>query len=632
MKRLSRKQKRMLLRILLSALLFFPLLALKESGLWDFFGDPYFELLLFLVPYFVIGYDVLFRALSNIFHGRVFDECFLMTVATVGALVLGFLPGGSTENAEAVGVMLFYQVGEFFQSVAVGKSRRSIKELLKLRPDVAYLALENGEIIEADPCDVAIGSVILVRPGDRIPLDGEVIEGESMLDTSALTGESLPREVERGDAVVSGCVNLNGVLRVRTTKTSEESTVSRILQVVEESSAAKAKSERFITRFARYYTPTVVLLAVALALIPPLFTGFVFVPWITRALTFLVVSCPCALVISVPMSFFGGIGGASRRGILVKGANYLEALASVETVVFDKTGTLTKGSFSVARIVPSERADEQTLLSIAARAERYSTHPIAQSILRAYGELPADDGGDAIEEIAGRGVRAVFDGRNYYVGNAALLDSIGCTYSAPGAIGTHVYVADSEGYLGCIVIADEEKEDAIEAIAALKRLGVKKTAMLTGDRTAVAEEIALRLGVDSVRAELLPDEKVRAFEQILEETERGATVAFVGDGINDAPVLARADVGIAMGAFGSDAAIEAADVVLMDDKPLLVAEAVTIARKTVRIVRQNIAFAIGIKVLVMIFAVFSVASLWLAVFADVGVAVLAILNAMRTMR
>ena len=622
----------MLLRILLSAFFFFSLLIVKECKLWDFFGNPYFELLLFLFPYFVIGYDVVFKAFWNIFHGRIFDECFLMTLATVGAFVLGFLPGGSTENAEAVGVMLFYQVGEFFQSVAVGKSRRSIKELLKLRPDVAYLAMENGEILDCDPCDVAIGSTILVRPGDRIPLDGEVIEGESTLDTSALTGESLPCEVNPGSTVVSGCVNLNGVLRVRTTKTAEESTVSRILQVVEESSAAKAKSERFITRFARYYTPTVVLLAVVLAIVPPLFTGFLFVPWITRALTFLVISCPCALVISVPMSFFGGIGGASRRGILVKGANYLEALATLEAVVFDKTGTLTRGRFSVVGVFPAERTDRHTLLSIAAQAERYSTHPIAQSILRAYGELPPDDGGAVVEEISGRGVRAVLGGQAYYVGNATLLDSIGCTYSLPDVVGTYVCVADNEGYLGCIVIADEEKEDAAATVTALKSLGVKKTTMLTGDRRAVAEEIAARLGVDVARAELLPDEKVRAFEEILKEAERGATVAFVGDGINDAPVLARADVGIAMGAFGSDAAIEAADVVLMDDKPSRIIEAVTIARKTVRIVRQNIAFAIGVKALVMILAVFGAASLWLAVFADVGVAVLAILNAMRAMR
>ncbi len=622
----------MLFRILHSALLFFPLLFVKELELWDFFGDPYFELVLFLVPYFVIGYDVLYKAFWNVLHGRVFDECFLMTVATVGALVLGFLPGGSTENAEAVGVMLFYQVGEFFQSVAVGKSRRSIKELLKLRPDVAYLVSENGEPVEVDPAEVSVGSVILVRPGDRIPLDGEVLAGTSALDTSALTGESLPREVFEGDSVVSGCVNLSGVLRVRTTRTAEESTASRILRIVEESSAVKARSERFITRFARYYTPTVVLLAVALAVVPPLFTGFGFVPWITRALTFLVVSCPCALVISVPMSFFGGIGGASRRGILVKGANYLEALASVDTVVFDKTGTLTKGSFSVVGICPSERIDERALLLLAARAERYSTHPIAESLLRAYGaELP--DGGDAsqVEELSGRGVRAVFDGRTYYVGNATLLDSIGCAYPTPDVVGTCVYVADDEGCLGYIVIADEEKEDAREAILALSRIGVKRTVMLTGDRRAVADAVAARLGVGEVRSELLPDEKVRAFTELAKGSE-GGTLVFVGDGINDAPVLARADVGIAMGAFGSDAAIEAADIVLMDDSPLLVSEAVRIARRTMRIVRQNIVFAIGVKVLVMALAAFGVASLWLAVFADVGVAVIAILNAMRAMR
>lgn len=623
----------MLIRILLSAVIFFPLLILKETGAWDFFGDPYAELSCFLLPYVIIGYDVLWKAIRNILRGRVFDECFLMTVATVGALVLGFLPGGTTENAEAVGVMLFYQVGEFFQSVAVGKSRRSIASLMELRPDIANLVTGDGETVETDPAEVEIGSTILVRPGERIPLDGKVLDGFSMLDTAALTGESLPREVAPGDTVVSGCVNMSGVLRIRTTKEFGESTATKILEIVENSSAVKAKSERFITRFAHYYTPIVVFAALALALIPPFFTGFDFVPWITRALTFLVVSCPCALVISVPMSFFGGIGGASRRGILVKGANYLEALASVETVVFDKTGTLTKGSFSVVEIIPASEIGEKELLSIAAHAERYSTHPIALSLREAYGEELSPVQEFSVEELPGRGVRAVLDGgQAYYVGNAALITSIGYGLPACDAVGTLVHVADEREYLGCIVIADEPKADAREAISALKRLGVKRTVMLTGDRSAVAEAVAGEVGVDTVKAELLPADKVRAVEELLRDTPEKATLLFVGDGINDAPVLARADVGVAMGAFGSDAAIEASDVVLMDDKPTRIAEAIRIARRTVRIVRQNIAFAIGVKVLVMVLAAFGAASLWLAVFADVGVAVIAILNAMRAMR
>ncbi len=623
----------MLIRILLSAVIFFPLLILKETGAWDFFGDPYAELSCFILPYVIIGYDVLWKAIRNILRGRVFDECFLMTVATVGALLLGFLPGGTTENAEAVGVMLFYQVGEFFQSVAVGKSRRSIASLMELRPDIANLVTSDGETVETDPEEVAIGSTILVRPGERIPLDGEVLDGFSMLDTAALTGESLPREVAPGDTVVSGCVNMSGVLRIRTTKEFGESTATKILEIVENSSAVKAKSERFITRFAHYYTPIVVFAALALALIPPFFTGFDFVPWITRALTFLVVSCPCALVISVPMSFFGGIGGASRRGILVKGANYLEALASVETVVFDKTGTLTKGSFSVVEIIPASGIGEKELLSIAAHAERYSTHPIALSLREAYGEELSPVQEFSVEELPGRGVRAVLDGgQAYYVGNAALITSIGYGLPACDAVGTLVHVADEREYLGCIVIADEPKADAREAISALKRLGVKRTVMLTGDRSAVAEAVAGEVGVDTVKAELLPADKVRAVEELLRDTPEKATLLFVGDGINDAPVLARADVGVAMGAFGSDAAIEASDVVLMDDKPTRIAEAIRIARRTVRIVRQNIAFAIGVKVLVMVLAAFGAASLWLAVFADVGVAVIAILNAMRAMR
>lgn len=625
----------MLTRILLSAVIFFPLLILKETGAWDFFGNPYVELAFFLVPYFLIGYDVLWKALRNILRGKVFDECFLMTIATVGALVLGFLPGGTTENAEAVGVMLFYQVGEFFQSVAVGKSRRSIASLMELRPDVANLVTDDGETTQVNPAEVTVGSMILVRPGEKMPLDGEIVDGFSMVDTAALTGESLPREVAPGDAVVSGCVNMSGVLRIRTTRAFGESTATKILEIVENSSAVKAKSERFITRFAHYYTPIVVLAALALALIPPLFTGFDFVPWITRALTFLVVSCPCALVISVPMSFFGGIGGASRRGILVKGANYLEALASVDTVVLDKTGTLTKGSFSVVEIRPAMFTSTEEVLWIAAHAECYSTHPIAVSLRKRFGDAIDRERVSSVEELPGRGVRATFDGSEIrYVGNAALMRELGVDYPEFGAdaIGTVVYVATDRVCLGYITISDEPKEDAAEAIGALKRLGVRRTVMLTGDRRTVAEKVAERLSIDSVYAELLPADKVRVVEELLANVSDKATLAFVGDGINDAPVLARADVGIAMGAFGSDAAIEAADVVLMDDKPTRIAEAITIARKTVRIVRQNIVFAIGIKVLVMVLAAFGFASLWLAVFADVGVAVIAILNAMRAMR
>ena len=623
----------MLARILAASLCFFPLLIIHEAGLWDFFGNPCFALACFLVPYFLIGYDVILKAIRNLLRGQLFDECFLMLVATVGAFVLGFLPDGSAEHAEAVGVMLFYQVGEFFQSVAVGKSRRSIADLMDIRPDSANLVTDSGDIVETDPTDIPIGSTILVRPGERIPLDGTVLEGISALDTAALTGESIPRDVAAGDPVVSGCVNLSGALKLRTEKEFGESTVSRILDLVENASDAKAKSERFITRFAHYYTPAVVFSAIALALIPPLFTGFHFVPWIARALTFLVVSCPCALVISVPLSFFGGIGGASRRGILIKGSNYFEALASVDTVVFDKTGTLTHGKFSVTEICPAPDTDPAALLSLAAHAELHSTHPIAVS-LRTACEMPLDPArlSDVTEHL-GRGISARVGGASVLVGNAALMEAhaIRTDPKSDHAIGSVVHVARDGAYCGFIVISDTVKETAADAITSLRRLGIHKTVMLTGDRREAAERIAAALSIDSVSPELLPADKVTEVDALLKRQSGGKALAFVGDGINDAPVLARADVGIAMGAFGSDAAIEAADIVLMDDDPARIADAIRIARKTSRIVRQNIVLAISVKVLVMLLAAVGFASLWLAVFADVGIAVIAILNAMRTM-
>lgn len=620
----------MLVRIVLASLCFFPLLILHEASLWDFFGNPYFELACFLVPYLLIGYDVILKALRNIARGQLFDECFLMLVATVGAFVLGFLPDGHAEHAEAVGVMLFYQVGEFFQSVAVGKSRRSIAALMDIRPDSANLLTDSGEILETDPECIPIGSTILVRPGERIPLDGTVLEGVSALDTAALTGESIPRDVTVGDPVISGCVNLSGLLKIRTEKEFGESTVSRILDLVENASDAKAKSERFITRFARYYTPAVVLSAILLALIPPLFTGFHFVPWIARALTFLVVSCPCALVISVPLSFFGGIGGASKRGILVKGSNYFEALAAVDTVVFDKTGTLTHGRFTVTEICPAKGTDSASLLHLAAHAELHSTHPIAVS-LRTACETALDPALlSNVTELPGRGISARVGGASVLVGNAALMEAhaIRTDPKSAHAIGSTVHVARDGAYCGYIVISDTVKETAADAIKALRALGIHKTVMLTGDRRETAERIAAALSIDSVSPELLPADKVAEVDSLLNAQ---STLAFVGDGINDAPVLARADVGIAMGAFGSDAAIEAADIVLMDDDPARIADAIRIARKTLRIVRQNIVLAISVKVLVMLLAAVGFASLWLAVFADVGIAVIAILNAMRTM-
>ena len=577
----------------------------------------------FLIPYLVIGWDVLWRAVRNIAHGQVFDENFLMAIATVGALFIG-------EYAEAVFVMLFYQVGELFQSYAVGKSRQSIAELMEIRPDYANVE-RDGAVEQVDPDEVEVGETILIKAGERVPLDGVVLEGRSDLDTAALTGESLPREVQSGDDVISGCVNLTGLLKVRVTKAFEESTVSKILDLVENAGSKKARAENFITKFARYYTPAVVIAAVALAVLPPLLGVMAWSESLHRALIFLVISCPCALVISVPLSFFGGIGGASRAGVLVKGGAYLEVLSRTQIVVFDKTGTLTKGVFNVTAIHP-EQCGEDRLLELAALAESWSEHPIARSLREAYGkEIDASRVAD-VEERSGRGVRAVVDGTEIFVGNDKLMDDIGVSWHPCHRVGTTVHVASEGEYLGHIVISDEVKEDAARAVSDLKALGVARTVMLTGDAQAVGESVGKQLGLDEVHAQLLPADKVERVEELLAQKTGKGCLAFVGDGINDAPVLSRADVGIAMGGLGSDAAIEAADVVLMDDKPSKIAVAIRIAQKTLVIVRQNIAFALGVKALVLVLGALGQANMWEAVFADVGVSVIAILNAMRAMK
>ena len=612
---MTKKQKRMLIRILASGVLFVGAVLLPLSG-WA-------ELAVFLVPYAVIGWDVLWRAVRNIAHGQVFDENFLMALATIGALAIGEYP-------EAVFVMLFYQVGEWFQSYAVNRSRTSIAALMDIRPDYANIEVD-GQLQQVDPEEVSVGDAIVIKAGERIPLDGVVLEGTSTLDTAALTGESLPRRVQPGDDVVSGCVNLSGLLKVQVTKAFEESTVSKILDLVENASSKKAKAEHFITRFARYYTPIVVLAAVALALLPPLFTQVSWLDSIQRALNFLVVSCPCALVISVPLSFFGGIGGASRAGILVKGGNYLEVLAKTEIVVFDKTGTLTQGVFNVTAIHP-DHCDQSQLLELAALAEVSSDHPISRSLLEAWGQLPDRSRVTQAEELSGRGVRAMVDGKVICAGNDKLMDEIGVTWHPCHHVGTTVHVAADGVYLGHIVISDQVKPDAQQAITALKAAGVRKTVMLTGDAKQVGEAVAAQLGLDEVHTQLLPTDKVDRVEGLLKEVSPKGALAFVGDGINDAPVLSRADVGIAMGALGSDAAIEAADIVLMDDKPSKLAQAIAIARRTLAIVRQNIVFALGVKLLVLVLSALGLANLWEAVFADVGVSVIAILNAMRAMR
>ena len=616
---MTRKQKKMLVRIAVSAVLLIAAVLVPYQGLWRF--------ALFLPAYFVIGWDVLWRAVRNIAHGQVFDENFLMALATVGAFCTGFF--GQGEYPEAVFVMLFYQVGELFQSYAVGKSRKSIASLMDIRPDYANVE-RDGKLLQVDPEEVAVGDTITVKAGEKIPLDGLVLEGSSLVNTSALTGESVPRQVRPGDSVISGCVNQNGLLRVQVTKAFGESTVQKILDLVENASSKKAKAENFITKFARYYTPVVVFCALALAVVPPLFVGD-WTSWVQKALIFLVVSCPCALVISVPLSFFGGIGGASRQGILVKGGNYLEVLADTELVVFDKTGTLTKGVFQVTAIHP-EGVSQQELLELAALAESYSDHPISRSLKEAWGKALDTARVGQVEELSGRGVRAQVDGKEVWAGNGKLMEEIGLAYRPSGQVGTVVHVAAEGRYLGYILIADEVKPDAKEAIAALKAQGVKKTVLLTGDAKDVGEAVAQELGLDEAYTQLLPGDKVERVEALLQETSPKGKLAFVGDGINDAPVLSRADIGIAMGALGSDAAIEAADLVLMDDKPSKIAKAMEISKRTLRIVRQNIVFALAVKLLVLMLTPFGLANLWEAVFADVGVMVLAILNASRALQ
>lgn len=595
----------------------------------------YLEFVLFLIPYLLAGYDVLYKALRNIGHGQVFDENFLMSIATVGAFALVFFPDSDPHMAEGAAVMLFYQVGELFQDYAVDKSRASITEMMDIAPDFAYV-MKDGKLTKVDPYELSCGDEFVVKPGDRIALDGIIVEGSSQLDTSALTGESVPRLVEPGGEVISGCVNLSGVLTIRATKPFEESTVSRILELVEEASEKKARTENFITRFARYYTPLVTFGALIIAIFPPLLFSFSWADWVQRGLTFLVVSCPCALVISVPLSFFGGIGGASRIGILVKGGNYLEALAHTDTVVFDKTGTLTNGSFKVVAIHPETDKDyclnPDHLLSLAAHAEAYSNHPIALSIKEAYrGEIDPS----RIEEVTekgGHGIRALVDKHVVLVGNNKLMDEAHITYHDCTMVGTILHVALDGVYVGHIVIADVIKPETKQALCDLHSVGIRKTVMLTGDRTEVAQAVAQEIGIDEVYAQLLPQDKVSKVEKLLSQQHQKEKLAFVGDGINDAPVLTRADIGIAMGAMGSDAAIEAADVVLMDDDPRNIARAIKIARKTMGIVWQNIVFALGIKFAVLILAAVGIATMWLAVFADVGVAFLAILNAMRCMK
>ena len=624
----SYNMKAKIIRIVVAAALLVAAVTVEhttELAVWQL-------LLVYLVPYLVAGYDVVGEALEDLCHGEALDEDVLMTIATVGALLIGFLPGAETEFPEAVFVMLFFQVGEMFEHYAEHRSRHSISQLMDIRPDTANV-VRDGEVIVVSPDSVQVGETIEVRPGERIPLDAVITEGASALNTVALTGESMPRDVKVGDSIVSGCVNISGVLRAKVEKTFGESTATKIISLVENASERKSRSEAFITKFARIYTPIVVAIAVVLAVVPPLFStsyGTAFSVWLYRALTFLVVSCPCALVISIPLSFFGGIGGAARHGILIKGANYIDALARLGTVAFDKTGTLTKGVFEVTAIHPNDiSADE--LLHLAAHVERYSTHPIAVSLREAFAHEQDGCEVNDVQEVAGKGVQATVNGHTVCVGNGGMMDAVGAQWHDCHHVGTIVHVAIDGAYAGHIVVSDTAKPFAAEAVKEVKRMGVSCVAMLTGDRVEVAQSVATTLGIDECRAGLLPAEKIDAFEQLAVATPEGKTTAFVGDGINDAPVLACADVGIAMGALGSDAAIEAADVVLMDDNPQKVSTAIAIARRTQGIANENVVFAIGVKVLVLVLAAFGVATMWMAVFADVGVTVLAVLNAMRTL-
>ena len=621
----------MVVRIVAAFIMLIAIMVGEHTGLSERIQPHVLLALICLVPYLVIGYDILFKAARNIRNGQIFDENFLMMVATFGAFGVG-------EYSEAVAVMLFYQVGELFQGYAVGKSRQSISDMMDICPEYANIE-EDGVLTQVDPDDVEIGTIIVIKPGERVPLDGVVVEGDSMVDTAALTGESVPRRATVGDDIISGCVNGSGTLKVRTTKEFDDSTVARILELVENASSKKAQVENFITRFAKYYTPVVTVGAVVLAIIPPIVLsvtgagslGTLFGTWIYRACTFLVISCPCALVISVPLGFFGGIGAASKKGVLVKGSNYLEAVAELDTIVFDKTGTLTKGEFKVNEVTPVQM-ESQGLLELAALAEGYSTHPIAASIREAYGKPLAMERVERTEEISGHGIHTFIDGREVYVGNAKLMNSLNLAFTESKSAGTVVYVACEGSFAGTVVISDTVKEGAREALAAMKHVGVKKTVMLTGDRKEAAEAVAAELGIDEVHYELLPADKVSQVENLLAALPEKGKLAFVGDGINDAPVLTRADVGIAMGSMGSDAAIEAADVVLMDDDVRKIASIVSIARKTLRIVKQNIVFALAVKALVLILGATGYANMWAAVFADVGVSVLAILNSMRTLR
>ena len=624
---MMKKQKIMLYRIIAAAVIYVPLFVLEHMGKLEFQSEIPVQFLLFMIPYLIVGWDIIYRAVRNISHGQIFDENFLMCIATFGAL-------GVKEYSEAVAVMLFYQIGELFQSYAVNRSRQSISAMMDICPEYANIE-EDGKLKQVDPDDVEIGTEIVIKAGERVPLDGVVVSGTSFVDTSALTGESVPREVTEGSEIISGCVNGSGLLKVRTTKEFDDSTVAKILELVENASSKKAHVENFITKFAKYYTPIVVCAAVVLAFLPPIILGGGFAEWIQRACIFLVISCPCALVISVPLGFFGGIGAASKQGVLVKGSNYLEALSEMKTIVFDKTGTLTKGEFVVSEVIPNGW-EKEGLLEVAALAEGYSDHPISAALRKAYeeaelGELSMDRVEQA-EEIAGHGIRAKIDGRVVYAGNAKLMEEEGVEYEPCTVPGTVVYLAAEKEFLGTIVISDTVKPEAKRAIAQLKKSGVKKTVMLTGDRKDVGEAVAESLGIDEVYTDLLPGDKVDKVEALLGELGEKEKLGFVGDGINDAPVLSRADIGIAMGSMGSDAAIEAADVVLMDDNILKISSIMRIAGKTLQIVHQNIIFALGVKVLVLILGALGMANMWEAVFADVGVSVIAILNSMRTLK